>query len=59
MACLESIRSLIRAMTAHENEILRLCDDNQFTLSHITMQQKKNAELQKELETPTESAEME
>ena len=35
---MESLRSLIRAITIHENEILKMCDHNTFSLSFIIIQ---------------------
>lgn len=38
MAHQESLRALIRAISIHETEILKMSDDNHFTLSFITSQ---------------------
>lgn len=34
----ESLRALIRAVTVHEKEIMRACDQNQFSLSYLVSQ---------------------
>ena len=34
----ESLRALIRALTVHEKEIMRACDQNQFSLSYLVSQ---------------------
>jgi hypothetical protein len=38
MLFMESIRALIRALTIHEHEIMKLCDENQFSLSFLLIQ---------------------
>jgi hypothetical protein len=38
MAFLECCRALIRVINVHEKEILKLCDENQFSLSFIKSQ---------------------
>jgi hypothetical protein len=38
MAHLESVRALIRAVSSHEKEIMRMSDENGFSLEFLTMQ---------------------
>lgn len=38
MAHLESVRALIRAISSHEKEIMRMSDENGFSLEFLTMQ---------------------
>ena len=43
MTYLECFRSLIRAISVHENEISKLCDENRFQLSYFLIRSQQVA----------------
>lgn len=50
----ESLRSLVRAVTTHEKDIMRMCDENQFSLTFLQQQlEQAAAELQNNASTET------